>query len=221
MFTDIDTETTRRLSEAKWYIDNIVESFHSPEDTFREKLFKGSFFVCLYGAIEYTVVTLISRVIDKINEAQHIQVIQLKSSLLSLLLHNECNALFQASDKKWKKRLHLFNRINDEEKSTIENTILPAQSGNLKYQQIEQICEVLGVEFPIINDPSLNYRLSTIADNRNAIAHGRKTVCEVGGQYTKNHLVEYYNAIQEYCLYLNQQLYQYIENRHYLKPDNR
>lgn len=99
MFLDIDKETTDRLSEAKWYLDNITESHSTPQEIFKEKLYKGSFFVNLYGAIEYTVCNLVSRVIDKINEDQHVQVTHLKHSLLSLLLHSECDALYQASDK--------------------------------------------------------------------------------------------------------------------------
>ena len=66
MFLDIDKETTDRLSEAKWYLDNITESHSTPQEIFKEKLYKGSFFVNLYGAIEYTVCNLVSRVIDKI-----------------------------------------------------------------------------------------------------------------------------------------------------------
>lgn len=90
MFSDIDKETSDRLAEAKWYLDNITEYHNSPQEIFKEKLYKGSFFVNLYGAIEYMVCSLVSRVIDNINEDQHVQVTHLKSSLLSLLLHNEC-----------------------------------------------------------------------------------------------------------------------------------
>lgn len=221
IFDDIDIETTSRLSEAKWYLDNLVESPTSTEEAFKEKLYKGIFFVSLYGAIEFTVCSLVCRIIDEINEDKHVHVTHLKTCLLSLLLHSECEALYQAADKKWAKRLALFNRINDDEKSSIINTILPAQSGNLKRKQIQQICEVFGVEFPIISNPTLEYRLSTIADNRNAIAHGRKTTCDVGSQYTKNQLIEYYTVVQEYCLYLNQQFFNYIRNKHYIKPDKR
>lgn len=108
MFLDIDKETTDRLSEAKWYLDNIAESHSTPQEIFKEKLYKGSFFVNLYGAIEYTVCNLVSRVIDKINEDQYVQVTHLKPSLLSLLLHSECDALYQASDKKWIKTAALI-----------------------------------------------------------------------------------------------------------------
>lgn len=217
MYVDIDIETTNRLSEAKWYLDNIAESYDSSEEIFKDKLFKGNFFVNLYGAFEYTVYALVSRVIDKINEVQGILVTDLKPCILSILLHNECNAIHQVSNKKWEKRLQLFNKIKAEEKNLIDNTVVPAQSGNLKYPQIEQICQVLGVEFPIIHDMSLKSRLSSIADNRNAIAHGRKTACEIGGQYTKTQLNDYYMIIEEYCLYLNQQLFLYVENKQYLK----
>lgn len=217
MFADIDIETTSRLSEAKWYLDNVIESYESVEEIFKDKLYKGNFFVNLYGAFEYTVYALVSRVIDKINDEHGIFVTDLKPCILSMLLHNECNALHQVSNKKWKKRLNLFSKIKDEEKNLIDNTIIPAQSGNLKYDQIEQICQVLGVEFPIIQDLSLKSRLSSIADNRNAIAHGRKTACEIGGQYTKAQLKDYYLSIEEYCLYLNQQLFLYVENKQYLK----
>lgn len=53
MFSDIDKETSDRLAEAKWYLDNITEYHNSPQEIFKEKLYKGSFFVNLYGAIEY------------------------------------------------------------------------------------------------------------------------------------------------------------------------
>ena len=56
MFLDIDKETTDRLSEAKWYLDNIAESHSTPQEIFKEKLYKGSFFVNLYGAIELSLI---------------------------------------------------------------------------------------------------------------------------------------------------------------------
>ncbi|MDE6396178.1 MAG: hypothetical protein K2K84_02785 [Muribaculaceae bacterium] len=221
MFADIDTETTNRLIEAKWYLDNTIESHASAQEIFRDKLYKGNFFVNIYGAFEYTIYALVSRVIDRINAEHNINVTDFKPCMLSMLLHDECNALHQVSNKKWEKRLQLFNKIKEEEKNAINNTIVPAQSGNLKYPQIEQICNVLGVEFPIIPDMSLKSRLSSVADNRNAIAHGRKTACEVGGQYTKTQLNDYYLAIENYCLYLNQQFFQYVENKQYLKIEDR
>ena len=221
MFEDIGIETRNRLSEAKWFLDNIIERIDSPENNYRDKLYKGTFFVNLYGALEYTVSSLVGRVIDKINENNQVSITDLKPSLLTLVLSAECDALFQAYDKKWKKRLSLFNRIKEEIKTDIENTLFPAQSGNIKFNQIEQICEVFGVEFEVVSDLSLKSRLTVLADKRNAIAHGRESSTEVGGNFTKDELQQYFNLIQDYCMYLNQHFYQYIENQHYIKIGKR
>lgn len=220
MFEDIEHETRNRLNEAKWFLDNTIERLDSP-DTYRDKLYKGSFFINLYGALEYTVSSLVSRVINKINENNQVHITDLKPSLLTLVLSAECDALFQAYDKKWKKRLLLFNRIKEEIKTDIESTLFPAQSGNIKINQIEQICEVFGVEFEVINDLSLKSRLTVLANRRNGIAHGRESATEVGGTFTKDELQQYFNIIEDYCMYLNQHFYHYIKNQHYIKTDKR
>lgn len=220
MFTDIDHSTQRRIDEAKWFFDNIKETM-DPCFDFQDKLFKGNFFVNLYGAFEYNIVALVSRVIDKINEDNSVIITDLKPTILSLLLHDECTALYNVVNKKWIKRYELFIKIEDVIKDPINNSLMPAQTGNFKVTQIEQICKIFGAEFQVINDVQLKSRLDILADNRNAIAHGRKTACEVGASFTKRELKEYLDAVQAYCLYLNQSFYAYILNKHYLKSTKR
>ena len=180
MFSDIDSETTRRLLESK-----VILDYAKDQESLRHNaaLYKGTFFVLLYGALEYTVTASVQRCISKLNE-RGVDVSAIKPTLYSLVFNDECNSLADSKDKKWTK--HLF----------------PTSTGNIKYQQMESIWKTFGISANVVNTNRVIGRLDTLADNRNKIAHGRELPSSVGRAFTISDLEDFYNLISSYCSYI-------------------
>lgn len=110
------------------------------------------------------------------------------------------------------KRHDLFSQINCSQVCHIEDNLFPAGSGNIKYQQIESIWKIFGISAPAVNEDKMKGRLSTLADNRNAIAHGRELASVIGGRYTISEIENIYNDISTYCSYITSAFEEYINN---------
>ena len=71
MFSDINAESTRRLTEAKSLVlliknEDLIRSLNLDS-----KVHKGAFFVLLYGALEYTITAVVQRCISILNKRQY------------------------------------------------------------------------------------------------------------------------------------------------------
>lgn len=198
MFSDIDSEATRRLLEAK-----VVLDYAKAEESVRHNaaLYKGVFFVLLYGALEFTVTAAVQRCISELNEKRY-DVSSLKPTLYSLIFNNECNSLVDSRDKKWTARYNLFSQLGVSQICHIDENLFPTSSGNIKYQQMESIWKTFGISANVINTSRIRGRLETLADNRNKIAHGRELPSSVGSAYTISEIEDFYNLISSYCSYI-------------------
>lgn len=216
MFSDINAESIRRLTEAKSIImlirnEDLIQSLNLDS-----KVHKGTFFVLLYGALEYTITAAVQRSINLLNEKQY-DIHVLKPTLYSLIFNNECNAIMDARDKKWTKRYELFYQLGGAKiANNIEDCLFPTSIGNIKYNQLESIWNTFGINLPVVTDARIKGRLAILADNRNAIAHGRELASVIGGRYTVSEIENIYNDISTYCSYIITIFEDYIANEIYL-----
>ena len=211
MFSDINSESTRRLTEAKSLLNLIKQEDTLQQFSFDPKIHKGVFFVLLYGALEYTLTASVQRCIVEINNRNYkIQLI--KPALYSLIFNKECDAIMDARDKKWTKRHDLFSQVKSDKICCIEDNLFPTGTGNIKYKQIDSIWKTFGISSLPIPRLDLKSRLSDLADNRNKIAHGRELSAMVGGNYTVSEIEIIYNCISEYCSYITISFEDYINN---------
>lgn len=215
MFSDINAESTRRLTEAKSLVlliknANLIQSLNLDS-----KVYKGTFFVLLYGALEYTITAVVQRCISILNKKQY-DIHVLKPTLYSLIFHKECNAIMDARDKKWTKRYELFSQLGRTRIANIEDCLFPTSTGNIKYNQLKSIWETFGITNNIVTDIRIKGQLATLADNRNAIAHGRELASVIGGRYTIRDIECIYNDISKYCSYIITVFEDYITNEMYL-----
>ncbi len=215
MFSDINSESIRRLTEAKALLNLLTDSKDVEHSHFESKILKGSFFVLLYAALEYTLANSVQRCITKLNESQY-DIHKIKPTLYSLVFNNECNAIMDAKNKKWTKRYELFSQFENSKICMIDDTLFPTSTGNIKSQQIESIWKTFGISAEIMTDVKIKSWLSTLTDNRNAIAHGRELVSVIGGRYSINELQEIYNNISGYCSYIILVFEDYIKNQDFL-----
>jgi hypothetical protein len=213
MFSDIDSETTRRLLESKVILDYAKVQESSRQNA---SLYKGLFFVPLYGALEYTATSVVQRCISKLNE-KRCDISSLKPTLYSLIFDKECNSLIDSRDKKWTKRYDLFSKMNTTHPCHIEEHLFPTSTGNIKYQQMESIWKTFGISADVINTDRVRGRLDTLAENRNKIAHGRELPSSVGSAYTTSELEDFYNLISSYCSYILSVFEAYLDTEEFKK----
>lgn len=215
MFSDINNESIRRLTEAKSLVqliknENLIRSLNLDS-----KVYKGVFFVLLYGALEYTITAVVQRSISILNDKKY-DIHALKPTLYSLIFHKECNAIMDAKDKKWTKRYELFSQLGKTKIAHIEDYLFPTSSGNIKYNQLESIWNTFGITNDVVTNVKIKGRLAALADNRNAIAHGRELASTIGGRYTIREIEYIYDDISTYCSYIITVFEDYIKKEMYL-----
>ncbi|MFP5157746.1 MAE_28990/MAE_18760 family HEPN-like nuclease, partial [Phocaeicola plebeius] len=87
---------------------------------------------------------------------------------------------------------------------------------HIKYSQLESIWNTFGITHDVVTDVKIKGRLAALADNRNAIAHGRELASVIGGRYTISEIECIYNDINTYCSYIITVFEDYITNEMYL-----
>lgn len=112
MFSDINAESTRRLTEAKSLVLLIKNEDLMRSLNLDSKVHKGAFFVLLYGALEYTITAVVQRCISILNKRQY-DIHALKPTLYSLIFHKECNAIMDARDKNGLKDMNYFLSLEE------------------------------------------------------------------------------------------------------------
>lgn len=216
-FTAVDLEAQDRLNDAKKVLDYIhtIEPDHHAL-TGLSKVLKGSFFVLLYAALEKTVFYLVNQCIQILN-TKDLQLLDIKPVLWAIVFNDECNALHDAGDKKWTKRWELFSQVDNVRIKQINDNLYPTTTGNIKLPQIEGIWKTFGISTPARMNDRIATRLSSLAENRMKVAHGRETSSVVGSAYTATELDAYYSEVNTYIAYLISCFEQYIDNEEYNK----
>lgn len=59
----------------------------------------------------------------------------------------------------------------------------------------------------------LKGRVDELVENRNAIAHGRKSPAVIGGRYSSGDLEKRYRDIDELCIYIIDAFESYLNNK--------
>lgn len=130
----IQTEINDRIGA----IDIIINSINGdllknkPEDN----IFKGLFFVLLYGVLEYTITSTVSATIHNINTSS-VKIDLLKPCLLSIALDPKFEAIKNSNNQKWKKRHELLIELELNKNFYSCDTLLPCPTGNIKFENIE------------------------------------------------------------------------------------
>jgi len=177
---------------------------------------KGLFFVHLYGAFEFTVISAVMKTIEYINANGH-YVNECKPVLMSLALSPCCDALFSATDKKWEKRWELFSHFERNSRVDIPDALIPTNGRNIKVRQLQGIWTSFCLKDPVLPRPEIGGRIQELVDNRNAIAHGDASAADIGSLNSISDLYKKYNDISELCSYIVDTLDAFVRTKGYLK----
>jgi hypothetical protein len=215
---EVGSASTARLREVRLHLELIRELSPARPGPVRVgvKIAKGMFFVHLYSVLEFTLVASVQKSIQLINARSH-RISDAKPVFLSLALDAECRAVASVGPTKmWPKRRVLFARARSSELILINDSILPSDGSNIKYEQLESIWETFCIDTPVLPRLPLRTRLHEITDNRNAVSHGRESPAAVGGRYSVSDLASIFAEVDELCSHIVQTFEGHIANEGFL-----
>ena len=223
MFSAVSHDSTLRLLEAKRLMDlcsNNSGSRFDEELENKNAILRGTFYVLLYGALEFTITHCVSRAIEILN-SKTLNLYEILPTLWGLVYDSACTRIESAGvNKKWENRYKLFKELTkDKVIDQIESSLLPSSNGNIKQTQLERVWCTLGLKSPMFEKDNMDVQqyLIDLANGRMAIAHGRECASNIGSQKTIAALEKLYNSISRYCSYLVDCFTQYITNEEYLQ----
>jgi hypothetical protein len=198
MFSSITNEISERFLATQMHFDaTCTPGFHQ-----HVAISKGLAFISIYGNYEYTVRNVVAEAIRHIKQSA-IQYQHIKIEILPLLLHSELNSVAGAGGKTaWKKRVELFRQVNAAVACCTSDDAFPSDGSHYRISQIYAIWEAFGITSPVIPNPQWTPLIGEVVENRNAIAHGRRTSRDVGRGYTKDDIVTKFERMRDICLYI-------------------
>ena len=218
MFESVQTEIYERIRQCNTLLRHI-KSLEEADDSSLDyliKIQKGSLFVSLYSVIEYTVVNTCQHFLTHLSFLTH-KPSSYKNNIMCIILHSKFEATLNTGKSRWLKKRDLIDAAFGENTAQIVNTVFPTDGSNIAYNQLSDIWDFFCVPDPILPEGMTTFLLTEIKDNRNAIAHGRKTASEVGGRYSYDDLERKFRAVEKLSLHIYNQFVNHASNETYLK----
>lgn len=220
MFTEVSLNSTKRLLEAKRFMELCSDDKFDEEQATTDSVLKGVVYVLLYGALEFTITHCVSRTIEILND-KTLNLYQVLPSLWGLIYDSACKRIETAgTNKKWENRYKLFKELTkDKVIEQIESTLFPSSNGNIKEQQLDRVWKTFGIKAPMFEPEHMSVKqtLLDLANGRMAVAHGRECASQIGSLKSSSDLEELYDSISRYCSYLIECFTQYINQEEYLQ----
>lgn len=214
MFSVAFSELTERLRNAKVIQEQVSSQELNASKSFENKVLKGLFFVALYGAIENSLSKSVTICIETLNNLQ-LDLLKIKPVIWAIVFDPECKRMEQGGERKWSNRNKLFVEIKNTKAKAMDPLLFPASTGNIKKKQVDSIWETFDLQSPAFPDPKIIGLLDTIAENRMAIAHGRRTASDVGASYSAKDLLDFYDSINKWSNYIISCFESFIKNQEY------
>ena len=205
MFSLATTEINARILVAKQLL-GLVRTFESPNPP-EAATCKGLMFVQLYATYEYAVHSAVQAMLSSIR-SDGLCPQDLHQRALTLVLHSGFQSASTAGIRRvWDQRLDLVAALDSTVPLlTLDNTLFPKDGSHYRVQQLETIWAVFGLTVPVVPEPRLKLRIEELVENRNAIAHGRRTADEVGGRYSSLEIGKRIDDIEQISTYVVTQL---------------
>ena len=205
MFNITITEINARILVSKQLLGlvRMFERSRPPEAA----TCKGLMFVQLYGTYEYAVHSAVQAILSSIR-SDGLCPRDLHQRALTLVLHSGfVSASTVGPRRMWEQRLDLVARLDSTVPlQSLDNTVFPKDASHYRVKQLETIWAVFGLTVPVVPEPRLIGRIEELVENRNAIAHGRRTAEEVGGRYSTLEIEKRIDDVEQISSYVVTQM---------------
>lgn len=205
MFDAIRAEIRARLLVTRQLLA-VVQNFEHSK-LLEAATCKGLIFVQLYGAYEYAIHAAVQAVLIAIR-SDRLCPRDLHHRCLTLLLNPGFSSVSAAGRFRiWKQRLGLVASLESSVPlQSFDDTLFPADGSHYRVAQLETIWAIFGITVPVVPETRLIGRIDELVENRNAIAHGRRTSEEVGGRYSTSELQKRVDDVEIIAIYLVTQI---------------
>ena len=183
MFAAVINELGSRLLAAELLTKTIAELEESRSDA--AVLLKGLAFVQMYSIYEFTVRGSVQATLSSLR-ASAAPAAKIRHEALSLVLDSSLSSAAQAGPARlWECRIDLLGRARSPDSATeFPDSLFPADGSHYRIRQLHTIWRVFGIGAPVVPDARLQGRIEEMVENRNAVAHGRRTADDVGRRYS-------------------------------------
>jgi hypothetical protein len=150
---------------------------------------KGLAFIQLYGIYEYSITASVQAALSSIKNRE-LRVENVCRELLSLIFDPLWISAAQVGrNKLWDKRIELLKQIDPKTSlNNIQDSLFPNDGTHFRVSQLYTIWKLFALPNPIVPELKHLGRISELVENRNAIAHGRRTAEDVGKRYSKKEI---------------------------------
>lgn len=189
------------------------------------RMLKSSYILMLYNLIESSITIFITAIYDTIRD-ENISYHEATEQLQNLWVQNLLVDSFdqEANFKTFKnKAVEVINKVLDNNMLYFEIHKLPNIHGNINFSVINKICRTHGIRLQSnsrAQDDNGNYSMNTIKNERNALAHGRKSFIECSRNYSINDLNKFTDEIELLLDDLAQTIANFIDTKSYLNTTN-
>ena len=197
--------TRREIGERTLVSRRLLALIQSLEHsrTLETAAHKGLIFVQLYGVYEYAVRSAVQAMLSAIR-TDGLCARDLHYQVLTLVLDpGFISAASSGRRACWGKRSALLQGSDSTAPLvSLADTAFPADGSHYRVRQLHTIWEVFGLSVPVLPEPRLAGRIEELVENRNAIAHGRRTPEEVGGRYSTSEIDKSITDIESVATYV-------------------
>lgn len=179
MFDATRKEVAARIGEGRRFLASTAKA------TLATATCRGLLFVELYGTYEYTVTRVVQAALDTMRR-ESLSYGDMRRSVLAVVLDAQFDSAAKSGrDRLWEQRMALLEAVDDDgPPAEFRDDVFPSDGSHYRVRQLATIWQVLGIASPVVPDGRFVGRINELVENRNAIAHGRRTAREVGGRYT-------------------------------------
>lgn len=198
-------EVQRRILAQRQFLD-MAEAMRATSSR-EAAACRGLLFVQLYGVYENSITTSVQAVLSLIRR-DALAPINIRHNVLTLALKGSFDSLSNVGQlKTWKKRLSLVADLESQDPlHALVDTAFPFDGSHFRANQLQTIWDIFGLTCPILPEEKHIGRIAELVENRNAIAHGRRTADEVGSGFSYEDMKQRINDIEKISLYLLNQM---------------
>ncbi len=212
-YDDIATNKKTKLKAIDHYGNEID---YTPSNQ-TQQILRSSFYVIVYNLIEATANSIITSVLDQIND-EKVPLVELKDRIVILYVRNK---LLNKNDKN---RINYITEVMKDVKKKRHVKIDGFRlniSGNVDYDFITEILKNIGCvgRIPIDSNSTLKDIFLKIKTNRNELAHGNKLFSTNGSVLILKNLECEYWEVKAFFKQVLENLESFLDTRRYIdKP---
>lgn len=174
-------------------------------------------YVYVAAAVESYISQVLDAMIVEIN-AQNIPLRNLRLSLFSVVHGPHLEALQAVRGfKMWGRRIEIFEEVNSTGFCQLDAAHIPLDGRTIRPSHLETIWNVLGLEGDSTPGPLHRLALTTLADNRNSVAHGEEDAGVVAGKMSIQDTLRLLDKIDDIIIHIHVSLESYLNRKLFLR----